>query len=61
MNSIPRRRAFRQVRKIIINGLAIASLIGVFLACSTEDIKVTLILAIPSLIYLGMYVYQNNI
>ena len=60
-DSITRRKLFRQARNYIINGLAITSLIGVFLACSTEDIKLTLILAIPSLVYLGMYVYQNNI
>ena len=59
--SVPHKRLLRQARKFIIDGLVIVSLLGVFAGCSTENIGLSLALMIPSLIYLGLYVWANNI
>ena len=58
---VTRRRRFCKVRKFIIHGLAVVSLLGVFAACGTENLVLTAALMIPSLIYLGLYVWANNI
>lgn len=58
---VTHRTALRQVRKFFINALAVASFFGIFAACGIDNLKVSVILAIPSLIYLGLYVWANNI